>query len=164
VSAGNDPAATVRLRVSGLVVRSGRLLAVRHRKEGRSYYLLPGGGVDVGERLPACLEREFAEELGVTACAGALLLACDSISPERGRHIVHLVFATRIQGEPRATGRDPRVAGSAWLDAAELAAAEFHPDIKAWLAVRLARGPAGAAGAAGAGDEGASYLAPEWVP
>ena len=40
-----------RIRVAGLVVNGGRVLLVRQEKAGRSYWLLPGGGVEEGEEV-----------------------------------------------------------------------------------------------------------------
>ena len=147
----SKPDPTPRIRVSALVVRDQRVLVVQHVKEDRMYYLLPGGGVDSGERLQRSLVRELNEELGVTATPGGLVLACDSISPAGDRHIVHLVFAATISGEPRATGTDARVHKAAWLSAPELAAAEFYPDIKGWVLDAMARPPAAA-----------TCLSPDW--
>lgn len=143
----------VRVRAAGLAIRDGRVLAVQHEKDGRRYYLLPGGGVDAFERMGAALARELSEELGVTAVPGRLLMACDSIAPDRSRHILHLVFAVELAGEPRATARDPRVVGPAWLTATELAGATFYPDIVPWILRVLA----------GEAAPGAEVLAPEWT-
>ena len=141
----------VRVRVSGLAVRDGALLAVIHEKDGRRYYMLPGGGAELGERLCACLERELREELGVTARAGDVLMACDTIAPDASRHILHLVLAMQVEGDARATGEDARVVGAAWLTRADLERVTFYPDITDWLKGALERPPAGA-----------PVLAPAW--
>lgn len=143
--------ATVRVRVSGLAVRAGSLLAVEHEKDGKRYFLLPGGGADAGHRLGENLERELAEELGVKARAGALLMACDTIAPDASRHILHLVLAMEVDGEPRATGDDKRVVGAAWLSRADLDRVTFYPDITEWLKSAL-----------DAGRPSVPVLAPAW--
>lgn len=132
---------TVRVRVSGLALRDGAFLAVQHEKDGRRYYMLPGGGLDAGERLRPCLERELAEELGVEARAGDLLMTCDTIAPDASRHILHLVLAMQVTGEPRATGDDARVVGAAWLTRADLDRVVFYPEITDWLKAALERAP-----------------------
>ena len=142
---------TVRVRVSGLAVRDGAFLAVQHEKDGRRYYMLPGGGADAGERLRASLERELSEELGVTARAGDLLMACDTIAPDRSRHILHLVLAMQVEGEARATGSDARVVGARWITRAELDGVTFYPDIADWIKGALESAPTGA-----------PVLAPAW--
>ena len=144
-------AGAIRLRVCGVAVRDGQLLTVQHEKDGRRYHMLPGGGVDPGDRLAASLAREFVEELGVEAVPGRLLMACDTIAPDRSRHIVHLVFAVELKGEPRATNVDARVVGPAWIPLAQLGDVEFYPDITGWLACACAEA-----------QTGAPVLEPEW--
>jgi len=46
-----------RIRVSAILRREGRILLCRHEKAGREYWLLPGGGVDLGESLAEALQR-----------------------------------------------------------------------------------------------------------
>lgn len=138
---GGGSMSTVRVRVCGLALRDGAFLAVQHEKDGRRYYMLPGGGLDVGEHLRPCLERELAEELGVRARAGDLLLTCDTIAPDASRHILHLVLAMQVTGEPRATGEDARVVGAAWLTRADLDRVVFYPEITDWLKAALERAP-----------------------
>ena len=40
-----------RIRVSAVLRREGRTLLIRQEKPGKEYWMLPGGGVDVGETL-----------------------------------------------------------------------------------------------------------------
>lgn len=62
---------------AAVIVRDGRLLVAR-RKVGdpnAGRWELPGGKVEGGESLAACLERELSEELGIVARAGEVLCA-----------------------------------------------------------------------------------------
>jgi 8-oxo-dGTP diphosphatase len=142
----------IRVRVSALVIQKDRVLAVEHQKAHRRYWLLPGGGVEPGERLPAALVRECAEELGVVARPGPLVLVSDSIDLTGDRHIIQVTFLTEIDGEPKSTGSDPRVNSVAWLDAAQIRQAVFYPDIKEHILGTLH----------GGSSYGARYVAPEW--
>lgn len=47
----------------GLVLHDNRLLLVRGRHTG--LYALPGGGIEVGERMKTALKREIQEEAGI---------------------------------------------------------------------------------------------------
>lgn len=59
------PAAELQFRPSvyGLVVYENTLLLARGRFTGR--YALPGGGVELGERMEDALKRELREEAGI---------------------------------------------------------------------------------------------------
>ena len=117
-----------RIRVAAVVVEEGNLLLVRHLKEGRTYWMLPGGGVDYGETLAGALKRELREELRVEAQIGPLLLSNDSIPPDRHRHIVNFYFrATITRGRPKL-GTDKRIAEVAFHPLASLGELIMRPD------------------------------------
>jgi len=54
-----------RIRVSAVLRREGRILLIRQEKPGREYWLLPGGGVNMGETLLQAVQRELSEECGI---------------------------------------------------------------------------------------------------
>ncbi len=54
-------------RVYTALIRDDRVLMVRHVHDGRNYWTLPGGGVEVGETLTEAAAREVKEETGLTA-------------------------------------------------------------------------------------------------
>src|ERR1700730_6290014 len=64
----------IRIRVGVLIWRAGEVLLVRHEKGGRSYWLVPGGGVDAGETMVEAGAREMLEETGYHVEMGRLLL------------------------------------------------------------------------------------------
>ena len=66
----------IRIRVGVLIWRDGEVLLVRHEKGARSYWLVPGGGVDAGETMAAAGAREVLEELEMYPPIGTELLAC----------------------------------------------------------------------------------------
>ncbi len=101
----------VRVRVAGFLVRDGRLLFISHKKDGRSYWLLPGGGVDHGESLEEALRREFYEELGVSVIVEQPILMCDSIDPSGDRHIVNIIFACSYSDGQFRLGEEERLNG-----------------------------------------------------
>jgi 8-oxo-dGTP pyrophosphatase MutT (NUDIX family) len=66
------PLERLRIRPSayGLIVHQGRLLLMGNRHVDR--LSLPGGGVEIGERLAETVQREIAEEVGITVEVGRL--------------------------------------------------------------------------------------------
>jgi 8-oxo-dGTP diphosphatase len=128
-----------RIRVSAILRREGRILLVRHEKHGREYWLLPGGGVSVGESLVEALRRELAEEVGLARdfpLEGPVALA-DSISPAGGwtKHVVHIVFAGHLADRSLAevTSSDDAVQNHRLFDVEELPGLALHPPIQRFL-------------------------------
>lgn len=72
----------VRVSAKAVIVREGRLLVTRNVDHEGIFYLLPGGGQEAGESLPAAVQRECREEIGVEVEVHDLLLVRDYI----GRH------------------------------------------------------------------------------
>ncbi len=62
--------------VTGLLLDDeGRVLLLRHTYRGSKPWGLPGGGLQPGETLEECLERELREETGMHVEVGELLWA-----------------------------------------------------------------------------------------
>jgi ADP-ribose pyrophosphatase YjhB (NUDIX family) len=133
----NEP----RIRVSAILRRDDRVLLCRHEKGGKSYWLLPGGGVHWGESLRKALQRELLEECGIeddVPLEGPVAVV-DSIAPERAlraKHVVHIIFAGHLGGRSleAVTSQDAAVRGHRLFGADELAGLPLHPPIQRFLA------------------------------
>jgi 8-oxo-dGTP diphosphatase len=93
------------LAVSAAIFRDGKVLLVRRAgPPAKGLWTLPGGRVEVGERLVDAVTREVMEETGLTIDVIGLAGYRESILPDavgdRGRHFVILPFAARwVAGE-----------------------------------------------------------------
>ncbi len=131
----------VRIRVAAIIVENGRILLEKHGKDGREYWVLPGGGVDVGETLSEGLRRELREEIGIESETGDIAFACEAIAPDASRHILQLaLMATITGGTPHVTGYDKRVIDVAWIPVGEVAGLEMYPTVQGHLAEALRAG------------------------
>lgn len=122
-----------RVRVAAIVVRDDAILVVQHEKGGRRYWLLPGGGVDYGETLVDAVVREVKEETGLGVRVGQLVLANDTIPPDRHRHIVNLCFRAELEGGELRPGRDHRLIEARFVPVDKLVELDLYPDIRAEL-------------------------------
>ena len=118
----------IRIRVAVLVHDGERILLVQHLKNGRRYWLLPGGGVEVGETLAAAAQRELREETGYEVEVGGLVLLCEAIEPQ-GRHLINVVFAGTIRGGELRAGRDHRLVDAGWEPLESLPEMTMFPPI-----------------------------------
>ena len=121
---------TFRIRSAVLIWRDGEVLLVRHEKGGRSYWLVPGGGVDPGETMVEAGARELREETGYDVEVGRLVLLCEAIDPNPGgRHIVNAVYAGSIRGGTLSVGVDKALRDAKWLPVDSLTTLEMYPSI-----------------------------------
>jgi ADP-ribose pyrophosphatase YjhB (NUDIX family) len=102
----------------------GRVLLVERRFEPLAgQWSLPGGGVDVGETLEACVIREMREETGLDVEVGPVIDVFDRIMHDaEGRvqyHYVLVDYVCRPVGGTLMAASD--VAGVAWVEPSALA-------------------------------------------
>jgi 8-oxo-dGTP diphosphatase len=142
-----------RIRVAALIVRGGQVLLVKHRKDNQEYWMLPGGGVDLGEGLTEALSRELEEETGLQILPGRLLLAVDTIAPDASRHVVHLIFAAEVTGGVLARGEDPRIILAEYVPVGLIQSESMLPDIREELYSL----------ATCLGEHGVEYLGKRWI-
>lgn len=100
---------TIRVRVAGILLnKKNELLLVNHQKNGKSYWLFPGGGVEYGEGLEEALKREFKEELDLKIRGVKhLVFMNDTVYPGGKRHILNLHFKVTAGAEFRVKPEGP---------------------------------------------------------
>ena len=124
------------IRPSGVVVRDQHVLVMCYQYGARERFNLPGGNLEAGEELAACLMREFAEELDLEITVGDLLFCAETVAVQR--HVLHLVFyVATTAGIPCLNPAQTRAVRLQWVPVDSLATAPLYPglapDLAAWL-------------------------------
>jgi 8-oxo-dGTP diphosphatase len=98
----------IRIRTCGLCWQNGDLLMVNHRGvTGGDFWAPPGGGLEFGESVEACLKKEFSEETGLHIATDQFLFACEYI--KKPLHAIELFFNVTIAGGVLKKGKDPEM-------------------------------------------------------
>ncbi|AIQ51863.1 NUDIX hydrolase [Paenibacillus sp. FSL R7-0331] len=80
--------------VKGIIVFQGRILIVRRAAAdvvGAGSWECPGGKIDFGEGLEDALEREIAEETGLSVTVGAVAYAASFLT-DPGRQVIIITY------------------------------------------------------------------------
>lgn len=118
----------IRNSAKALIIKDGKMLAVKINDNGDLFYIMPGGGQNTEELLPEAACREALEELGISVVPKELVFVIEGLHGERF-HRVDLVFLceyiTRISdadlhGDTNQVGYD-------WLEIKNLNTQPLYP-------------------------------------
>lgn len=118
----------IRNSAKALILRDGRMAAIKIRDGNEEWYIMPGGGQETEETLPQAVCREVAEELGIRVECGELLFVVEGLHGEK-HHRVDMVFRCEYLGEIPDAERhtDRNQVGIEWLDVASLLEQPLYP-------------------------------------
>lgn len=125
----------IRQRVAVIVFDGSNILLLYRQKQGKHYYVIPGGGVELGETLEQAAVREALEETGL------------EIHLERklwthlwGEQLEHYFLVTQFRGELNLGGperlrqADDNIYRLVWLPLVQLPETPLIPDtVKAMI-------------------------------
>jgi 8-oxo-dGTP pyrophosphatase MutT (NUDIX family) len=105
----------IRVSAKAIIIHNRQLLTIAKRDELGVYYILPGGGQQVGETLAEAVRRECIEEVSAEVEVGPLRFVRDYIAmhhefaDEEGRvHNLELMFLCHLRpGAVAAHGATP---------------------------------------------------------
>jgi 8-oxo-dGTP diphosphatase len=122
----NISATTTEIIARAVIRRDGRLLLARQLAEP-GWWFLPGGHVELGERVEVALVREIAEELGTDArIAGLVGVVENRYSDGNGaHHELNLVFEVAV-GDTEPASKEEHLE-FCWLTLDEVAEADVRP-------------------------------------
>lgn len=119
-----------RVRIALLMIEKDKILLVRHRKGEKTYWLLPGGGLEYGETISECAKREALEELSLEIALGDLLFANESIPSDKHRHVLNLYYQAKVIGGQIKLGDEEVLAEAAWIEIDLIDELTLYPNTK----------------------------------
>ena len=93
-------------RVRAIIIDFDKILLIHRIKKDHAYWVIPGGGVEVGENHQQAVKRECFEELGIQVHVGRLFLqrTADMLEIEGQQEFFYLC---KIIGGEVGTGQGP---------------------------------------------------------
>ena len=118
----------IRNAAKALIIKDGKMLAIKISDGKEEWYIMPGGGQDTEELLPEAVCREVAEELGLQVEVKDLVFVIEGLHGEKF-HRVDLVFLCEYKGriENAILQGDTNQVGYDWLDIKTLNTAPLYP-------------------------------------
>ena len=118
----------IRNSAKALIIKDGKMLAMRIRDGSEEWHVLPGGGQETGETLDEAVIREVAEEVGLRVSVRDLAFVIEGVQGEPW-HRMDLVFQCDVLGEIENAQlhSDVNQAGWDWLEIAGLNHSTLYP-------------------------------------
>lgn len=104
----------IRNRAAVIIEQDGKILLVQHEKYGKTYWLIPGGGVEYGETIKDAARRELMEECSLDVRIGDLLFISETIPPDQHRHVINYYFEGKIVGGEMSVNPDAVLRDAQW--------------------------------------------------
>ena len=108
-------------RYQGAIIQDDKMLLIRHteHESGRSYWVIPGGGQEVGETEVACVMREMGEETNLAVHVERLLV--ESVIPNDQTYKTRKTYLCTIVSGQAAPGFEPEADAAALYAITEVA-------------------------------------------
>lgn len=96
-----------------------KVLMVKNKGTGASYYTLPGGAVEKGETLKEAAVREVKEETGLDVQVDGVFSVGEAFFVERGHHAIFFTFVGKIIGGEINISYPEEIEEVTWMDSTQ---------------------------------------------
>ena len=142
-----------RVRVALVIIKDDNILLIQHKKNKKKYWVLPGGGLDYCETIEKAAVRELKEELNISVKVGKLIFIVESISNDRSRHILNLIYTGRIIKGRIKLADEPRLNDVKFMPIDKIDKIKLYPVIGNYLKKAYKNNF----------NSGVKTLTPEWI-
>jgi 8-oxo-dGTP diphosphatase len=112
-----------------VIAQDGKLALIKRIRNGTTYYVFPGGGIEPGETAEVAAMREAHEELGVNVRLGRL------VATDRFNDVTVYFYTAQITGGKFGTGCGPEfqpgrgrgIYEPVWVELDALAGVDLRP-------------------------------------
>jgi len=115
-------------RVSAIIIKDSQVLLIHRFKEGKEYWVLPGGGVEEGESIGKALKREIKEETSLD------LISSKYLGFDKQKDSMDYFFScTLSKGEPLLAGPEEENSSEEnvylleWFPLSDIPSLELYP-------------------------------------
>lgn len=120
----------IRIRIAVVLKQDDKVLMVQHKKNGKKYWLLPGGGLEFGETIEHCAKRELMEETNLDIDIGELLFINESIPPDNHRQVLNLYYSATLRNGTLRIGNDIALNDVKFVDISNINNLTVYPNIR----------------------------------
>ena len=127
----------IRNSAKAIIIKDGKLLTIKMQAfNGGIFYILPGGGQELGENLHQTLVRECLEEIGAKVEIGELIFIREYIGKNHEfavhhaeAHAIDFMFLCEVDQDTFDNGSNPdkEQIGVEWLPVKDLLQYNFFP-------------------------------------
>ena len=126
----------MRIRAGIILISENKLAFIKRVKAGKTYYVIPGGGLDDGEYTDEAAIREAQEELGVTVEVSRLLFMVERVEHQKVTHLQMYYLVNKIDdmfgsgtGEEYQRPSERGTYEAVWLHLDELEKHDCYPSV-----------------------------------
>lgn len=123
----------IRIRISVVLVKEDKILLIKQRKYDKEYWLVPGGGIDYGEKIKDCAMREIKEETNLDIELKHFLFPYESINTDKDKHVLNLFFFAKILSGELKLGKEENLVDLKFFGFEKLKEIKLYPNIADYL-------------------------------
>lgn len=118
----------IRSSAKALVIKDGKMLAIKISDGREEWFIMPGGGQTAGETLDKAVEREVLEETGMKVSAKDVAFVIEGSHGEKF-HRIDIVFDCEYIGQDESAEKimDTMQSGLEWIDIEGLNRRPLYP-------------------------------------